>query len=52
LGGRGAATHPGKTSFEGISTVNFSVQPAQIMGSTTLAAANGDQFYTLFTDNE
>jgi hypothetical protein len=47
--GGGVATHMGKTSFEGISTVNFSVQPAQINGTATVTAANGDQFYTSFT---
>src|SRR5215207_4494534 len=47
--GSGIATHLGKTSFFAISTVNFTTQPAQINGTATFTAANGDQFYTSFT---
>ena len=47
--GGGVATHMGKTAFEANSTVNFTVQPAQLNGTATLTAANGDEFYTSFT---
>ena len=47
--GGGIAIHLGKSYFEGISTVNFTVQPAQITGTATITAANGDEFYTSFT---
>lgn len=47
--GDGIAIHLGKSYFEGNSTVNFSVQPAQITGTATITAANGDEFYTSFT---
>lgn len=47
--GVGTATHLGKTTFEGISTVNFSVQPVQLNGTATFTAANGDEIYTSFT---
>lgn len=47
--GAGTATHLGKTIFEGISTVNFAIQPVQLNGTATLIAANGDEIYTSFT---
>ena len=47
--GAGTATHLGKTTFEVQATVNFAVQPAQINGTATFTAANGDQFYTSFS---
>lgn len=47
--GTGTATHLGKTTFEVQATVNFAVQPAQINGTATFTAANGDQFYTSFS---
>src|SRR5688572_867212 len=42
--GAGTATHLGKTTFEVQATVNFAVQPAQVNGTATFTAANGDQF--------
>ena len=47
--GTGTATHLGKTTFEVQATVNFAVQPAQINGTATFTAANGDQFFTAFS---
>ena len=47
--GGGIAMHLGKSYFEGNSTVNFTVQPAQLNGTATITAANGDEFYTSFT---
>ena len=47
--GEGIAMHLGKSYFEGNSTVNFTVQPAQLNGTATITAANGDEFYTSFT---
>ena len=47
--GTGTATHLGKTTFEVQATVNFAVQPAQVNGTATFTAANGDQFYTTFS---
>lgn len=46
--GPGIASHLGKAEFEANSTVNFTVQPAQINGTATITAANGDSFYTSF----
>lgn len=47
--GPGIASHLGKAEFEANSTVNFTVQPAQINGTATITAANGDSFTTSFT---
>lgn len=47
--GSGIASHLGKSEFEANSTVNFTVQPAQINGTATITAANGDSFTTSFS---
>ena len=47
--GPGIASHLGRAEFEANSTVNFTVQPAQINGIATITAANGDSFTTSFS---
>jgi hypothetical protein len=47
--GQGIASHLGRSEFDANSTVNFTVQPAQINGTATITAANGDSFTTSFS---
>jgi hypothetical protein len=47
--GTGIASHLGKAEFEANYTVNFTVQPSQLDGTSTFTAANGDSFTTSFT---
>ena len=49
--GSGVVTHLGKTTYVANATVNFTMRPAQVVGTATFIAANGDEFYTSFSGN-
>ncbi len=49
--GSGVVTHLGKTTYMASATVNFTMQPAQVIGTAIFTAANGDEFYTSFSGN-